>query len=298
MSERTVSNVSAGFSIPGIIYYQMMADMIGRSEITCILQESKKDEEDTTKSLNGDQRKLDASEAEAVDSEYEPIPKKNYEPAGIIAPHGSPKKRLNIPNPKRDNVGKDKTLYKYGNYSRYYGYRNTKDFHDVRLNVFAQHKDLFVGMEILDIGCNVGLLTMSIAKEYSISHITGLDIDKSLINQAKKFIQRQRRNFTGIERSGYPFNVTFLHGNYVVRNAVLLEVKERQHFDLILCLSVTKWIHLNFGDDGVKLAFKRMFKQLKTGGKLILEPQPWNSYKRRKKLTVNIHFHMHKLWII
>lgn len=87
----------------------------------------------------------------------------------------------------------------------------------------------------------------------------------------------------------FPENVSFRTLNYAVTEETQM-VSDKQQYDLILCLSLTKWIHLNFGDIGLKMTFRRMFNQLRPGGKLILQAQNWASYKKRKKLTVSVDF--------
>lgn len=75
--------------------------------------------------------------------------------------------------------------------------------------------------------------------------------------------------------------------NYVPRDEISV-FRDQGKYDLILCLSVTKWIHLNYGDQGLKLTFKKIFNQLRPGGKLILELQNWPSYRKKKKMTSQI----------
>lgn len=72
------------------------------------------------------------------------------------------------------------------------------------------------------------------------------------------------------------------------------ELVDLQHeeYDVIMALSLTKWIHLNGGDSGLKRFFRRIFKHLRPGGRLILEPQPWSSYKKKKKISVCYHLYI------
>lgn len=221
----------------------------------------------------------------------------------LLSPRVSPikKLRLEIPKPIESTACVNKTKYIYGNYNRYYGYRNSNVNEDVRIVAFRACPEYFVDKEILDIGCNDGGVTMTVAKEFQPKFITGLDIDKDLIGTARKHLATIKRKSTVNNNSDkandlYPNNVAFRQCNYVLDDERLLELEQPQ-FDTILCLSVVKWIQLNFGDAGLKLAFKRMFRQLRPGGSLILETQNWKSYKRRKNLTpqINEHFKNIKL---
>ncbi|XP_053969579.1 probable RNA methyltransferase CG1239 [Anastrepha ludens] len=212
--------------------------------------------------------------------------------------HQSPKKRLqlNTVSPSGSPQKQAKEKFIYGNYNQYYGYRNKgRECRDIRLEMFMSRSELFQDKRVIDIGCNSGLITMEVAKRLAVKSIVGLDIDRSLISQANKTLVRQKKALP-LENEArrlhkFPYNVSFVHGNYVLRDDVLLEI-EHEQFDVILCLSITKWIHLNFGDAGLKQAFRRMYLQLRSGGKLVLEAQPYDNYGRRKKMndTINAHY--------
>lgn len=357
----------------------------------------------------------------------------------------------------------DGKKYRFGNYDRYAGLRHLNEFMDIRLQVFLQYPELFKSKDILDIGCNVGHMTISVARKLAPKSILGIDIDKELIARARRnlgmyvripnesmkkelaesnealevysgtemqtkkkgrrrrkkkkqlqltqkegqllhnhhhhhhhyehwqqfqhhllhyhllhhhhhhhhhhhlYLQQETCNvdaadffpisfpltYGGIAttsthsatlnsssqkatsphniesqspaststttrstpghpatstashkantnqsttsthkpnlasgKNHFPHNVFFRQTNYVLQEESLL-ANDTQQYDLILCLSITKWIHLNFGDAGLKMAFKRMFNQLRPGGKLILEAQNWASYKKKKNLTVS-----------
>lgn len=82
----------------------------------------------------------------------------------------------------------------------------------------------------------------------------------------------------------FPSNVCFLKGDYVPDSDAAV-VSQSAEYDVILCLSLTKWVHLNYGDAGIQRLFGRIYRHLLPGGVLILEPQPWSSYSRHKRLT-------------
>lgn len=210
-------------------------------------------------------------------------------------------------------VGSTKKLFIYGNYDRYYGYRNAPssavvigcdaEFRDIRLDAFRAHPNLFEAADCLDIGCNRGSVSLAVAGRMGARSMVGIDIDKSLIGQARLQLATEKRkqlrrvvgdNAGAANEHRFPHNVYFKHCNYVLHDEALLDLEQPQ-FDTILCLSVTKWIQLNFGDSGLKLAFRRMFRQLRCGGRLVLEAQPWHGYKRRKKLTADTERHFREI---
>ncbi|CAB3367311.1 Hypothetical predicted protein [Cloeon dipterum] len=190
-------------------------------------------------------------------------------------------------------IDKKHSSYRYGNYDRYYGYRVKKyGPEDPRLSLLGPER--FEGKDVLDIGCNSGELTIAMAL-FGAKSVVGVDIDADLINQA---IKNQRLFLAGERsivldekkelelRASKPTlkNLIFVSGDYVLKEDCMVD-EQKQHFDVITCLSVTKWIQLNHGDAGLKRAFRRMFAQLRPGGVLYLEPQPYSSYTLKKNVT-------------
>ncbi|XP_044008329.1 7SK snRNA methylphosphate capping enzyme-like [Aphidius gifuensis] len=242
-------------------------------------------------------------------------------------PHRSNQDKKKKGTPPLPNFRKKDERYQYGNYDKYYGYRNLHLEIDPRLTVFSQRKELFYGKDVLDIGCNIGHITLSVARDLAAHSVTGIDIDRKLIGIARANIKHyvncvrspasnqdnddnNKRecdtsffpmsmpiNYGPIDvpgftknkdHKGFPYNVTFVQGNYILEDDSLL-TSEQPQFDTILCLSITKWLHLNFGDAGLKQAFKRMHAQLRPGGVLVLESQRYDSYKKKKRLTERIY---------
>jgi len=203
---------------------------------------------------------------------------------------------------------------RYGNYQTHFG--NKLKFTDDRLNYLK--KEWFQNKDVLDIGCNNGQFTLIVAKNLLPRKIVGIDIDKKLVETARRnihqFIDSKLSETSstgkstainpelpatfskiygpleapfvasgrGNRKAEFPENVHFHCGNYVPLNRIVLESQEPE-YDVIMFMLVNKWIHMNHGDDGMKKTFHRMFKQLRPGGILIVEPHPWKSYTKIKK---------------
>ncbi|XP_053319082.1 7SK snRNA methylphosphate capping enzyme [Spea bombifrons] len=222
---------------------------------------------------------------------------------------------------RSQSAPKTKSRFQYGNYCQYYGYRNPCRTEDARVR--ALRPEWFRAKSVLDIGCNVGHVTLCVAKSLGPSRVVGLDIDASLVRAARQnirhYLSENAKGAAGFpaalvstrgpisapslppdegtedeKKTDFPHNVVFVQGNYAVERDELVEA-QRPEYDVILCLSVTKWVHLNSGDDGLKRMFRRMYRHLNPGGTLVLEPQPWSSYGKRKKLTEIIYKNYSKI---
>ncbi|KLO05722.1 Bin3-domain-containing protein [Schizopora paradoxa] len=82
-------------------------------------------------------------------------------------------------------------------------------------------------------------------------------------------------------RHRFPHNVSFRTSDWLKDGTV----EDRHGYDVILAFSITKWIHLNNGDDGIKTFFSKIFTTLRPGGVFILEPQEWTSYAKTKRMN-------------
>lgn len=93
-------------------------------------------------------------------------------------------------------------VYRYGNYTQYYGYRNSGAYwDDPRLKLLKG--EWFRGKECLDIGSNTGQVTIAIGEKFSPLKITGIDIDTKLVRMAWKNLNRC--NVPMVTPSGQPF---------------------------------------------------------------------------------------------
>ncbi|KAJ7574350.1 Bicoid-interacting protein 3-domain-containing protein [Mycena floridula] len=205
----------------------------------------------------------------------------------------------------------------HGNYHGYYLKRPSVK--DPRLALFP--RDTFQGKRVLDIGCNEGWVTCEIAQSWGPRKVVGVDIDETLIRGAWRRRQavwslqapmntkkRKRENETETETSSpqadyfpasllytfdslpippqteknsFPHNVSFRTADWASDGIP----EDEEGHDVVIAFSISKWIHLNGGDEGLTRFFRRVHSVLKPGGAFILEPQAWETYKQSKRYS-------------
>ncbi|RUS22798.1 Bicoid-interacting protein 3-domain-containing protein [Endogone sp. FLAS-F59071] len=195
-------------------------------------------------------------------------------------------------------------------------HRNKGSLSDPRVPMLR--REWFAEKKVLDIGCNSGQLTIEIALRFSPRRIIGVDIDPVLISDANKAVSFQHSLLPPDKFTAhfpldddrmfryFPRSMPMIFGNVAI---VQLDNKEEEcrfphnigfresgdwttekrnedgMYDVVLAMSITKWIHLNWGDNGIKAFFHKVYRVLGPGGRFVMEPQPWESYKRRSKMS-------------
>lgn len=91
----------------------------------------------------------------------------------------------------------------------------------------------------------------------------GVDLDSCLIERAK-------------EKAGNDIGLTFECLDMMETHDPAFKVFCKQRFNLISCLSVTMWVHLHHGDDGL-FSFLQCLSSMTEH--LLIEPQPWKCYR-------------------
>lgn len=157
--------------------------------------------------------------------------------------------------------------FERGNYQGYYRYRKRGHgadgaSEDDRFKLLQE--SWFRGKDCLDVGCNVGHLTRAIAAKFGAGRMLGIDVDASLVSRAAEL------------QGGAGDGVSFL-----CEDALDCELPDGS-FDTVSCFSVSKWVHLHYGDDGVRDLFRTVRRLLRPGGLFVLEAQPWRSYRKNR----------------
>ena len=89
------------------------------------------------------------------------------------------------------------------------------------------------------------------------------------------------QNISSIKNFLYE-RLTFRTENYVAS----LEPFETYH--TVVCFKTIKWVHMNFGDAGVKALFHKVYQSLEPEGLFIFDSVNWKSYKKRKGMNKDL----------
>jgi SAM-dependent methyltransferase len=194
----------------------------------------------------------------------------------------------------------DQSSHLLGNYHKYYTFHSAQSRTELisGRNIFHSlwHSTGSLPIfRILDIGCNEGdlsLLILSLCRQELPSYVhielIGADLDPHLINLAKT------KAIEGENTSAFFFTVDFTSSEQVTNFS---SSSEGKLFNLITVFSTTMWVHINHGDDGLRLFFTHAKSVLTEKGAILVEPQPGRCYtnaaKRCRKLVLEKPPYLH-----
>lgn len=103
--------------------------------------------------------------------------------------------------------------------------------------------------------------------------VLGVDLDSQLILRCKES-HKDKHNIefkqVDIMKAEGREQISLYMQNYSITN-----------FDIVTSFSITMWIHLNHGDNGLKEYLKYLSDIC--GGFLVIEPQPWKCYRNAER---------------
>ncbi|EZA57797.1 putative methyltransferase BCDIN3D [Ooceraea biroi] len=100
--------------------------------------------------------------------------------------------------------------------------------------------------------------------------LIGVDLDPILIERARERNPRPDRltfeclDFLSVDRTGETLRKH-------------LTQLDKTRFDVVFCFSITMWIHLNHGDEGLEEFLRRACDLTEM---IVVEPQPWRCYRK------------------
>ncbi|XP_051158227.1 pre-miRNA 5'-monophosphate methyltransferase [Leptopilina boulardi] len=197
---------------------------------------------------------------------------------------------------KEKNV--DPEGHRYGNFLNYYNFHSAEErIQQLPLNIWNSSDEVDYKFSALDIGCNSGNLSCLLynflqdnvsPKDKCKISLLGIDLDSKLIDKAQ--LQCPTSSVIKFEC------LDFLSQDREQLISDHLKSINKSKFNVAFCFSITMWIHLNHGDEG-------LIKFLKTvceiSDMIVIEPQQWKSYRnasrRLRKANVDDFLLLNKL---
>ena len=195
----------------------------------------------------------------------------------------------------------------FGNLQSYYSRKKTDIWSDERLENLP--KDIFAGKRVLYIGCHEGYVPIQIALNFQPQEIVAIDIDFKLLKKAvlNSWLIDGVRDLKEKNINAYDFELTSLKNHALYQGYLKTQTSEKndrklseiidfqlqnfinldqtfkyKKFDVICCFKVTKYVHLNFGDEGIDAMFNNFENLLNDNGVLLLQSQSKKSYQKNK----------------